>query len=396
MNRLKLGIIGCGSVVREIYQYVYFKSEYSPLIHVEAVCDTNEAGLHEFADTWDIPKTKRFTESNTMLHNCELDMVAINTPDHLHCEPTLAALKAGVDVILPKPTASTLVDAHRIIEAVNQSGCYLGVDFHKREDPRIKEAQTRFQQGDYGVFQNTTWYMLDKIMVADPNYVPRFFSSKNFAEDNSPVSFLTVHMADAFMTITRLKPLEIRATGYKHKLPSLKPLPVNGYDLVDTEIIFENGGVGHIITGWALPNTAHALTVQSARIIGSEGILDLSIDQPGYHEILPDGIFERNPLFRNFEVDGTVSGYGISSPGRIIQTIHRFRDSAPSTEYLRQWHSPFQLGFYTTAVCEAAHHSLAQGDSIHKGVIRGAAISIPQLIEDQLGNTTRTTYYPET
>ena len=69
------------------------------------------------------------------------------------------------------------------------------------------------------------------------------------------------------------KPRVVKAIGYKQKLPSLQPLAVDGYDLVDTEILFENGGVCHIITGWAIPNSAHAITVQSARIIGSEGMI---------------------------------------------------------------------------------------------------------------------------
>ena len=47
-----------------------------------------------------------------------------------------------------------------------------------------------------------------------------------------------------------------------------------------------------------------------------EGMIDLGIDTPGYHELTSEGILERNPLFRNFEADGTVTGYGMSRPGR--------------------------------------------------------------------------------
>ena len=64
------------------------------------------------------------------------------------------------------------------------------------------------------------------------------FAAPNFAEKNTPVSFLTVHMADVLMKIVNLIPVQARAAGYSQNLPSLKPIPVNGYDLVDTEILF--------------------------------------------------------------------------------------------------------------------------------------------------------------
>ena len=44
----------------------------------------------------------------------------INTPDHLHCAPTLAALEAGLDVVVPKPTAATVKDTHAMIDAAKR------------------------------------------------------------------------------------------------------------------------------------------------------------------------------------------------------------------------------------------------------------------------------------
>jgi len=33
-NKLRVGIVGAGAVVREIYQHLYFHSEYSPLLEI--------------------------------------------------------------------------------------------------------------------------------------------------------------------------------------------------------------------------------------------------------------------------------------------------------------------------------------------------------------------------
>jgi len=75
-----------------------------------------------------------------------------------------------------------------MIQAAKSADAFWGWIFHKRQDPRLKEAEARFRSGRYGVFQ-ALFYMLDKLLVADPNHTPRFFASKDFAERNTPISF---------------------------------------------------------------------------------------------------------------------------------------------------------------------------------------------------------------
>jgi predicted dehydrogenase len=384
-QKLRLGIIGAGAVVREIYQYLYFRSQYAGMFEICGVADPNEEYRNWFSDLAGVPASRRFANYKDLLAKVELDAVQVNTPDHLHCAPTVDALNAGLDVVVPKPTAATIRDAHAMIEAARKTGRFLGIDFHKREDPRIKEAEARFQSGRYGSVQTAVFYMLDKLVVVDPNHTPRFFASANFAEKNTPVSFLTVHMADALMKIINLVPVQVRATGYSQKLPSLKPIAVNGFDLVDTEIQFQNGAQAHIITGWALPNTAHSLTVQSGRIVCSDGLLDLGLDSPGLREIHSDGIVEVNPLFKNFEHDKTVTGYGMSSPGRLYQQILALRNGKLAEAERKLALDPITLGFYTTLVLEGAEKSLAEGRKMSSGATLGPVVDLRQLVTEQLG-----------
>jgi predicted dehydrogenase len=279
-----------------------------------------------------------------------------------------------------------------MIQAALKSGRFLGVDFHKREDPRIKEAAARFRSGRYGTFQAAVFYMLDKLLVADPNHSPRFFASAEFAVKNTPASFLTVHMADALMKIVNLIPVQVRSNGYAHKLPSLRPLPVPGYDLVDTEVLFSTGAVAHILTGWALPNTAWSTTVQSSRLICSDGLLDLGLDTPGLREIHAEGVGEINPLFRNFENDNTVTGYGMTSPGRLYQQILAMRNGKLSSAERESAFTPMSLGFYATLVLEAAEKSLSEGKKISPGVTLGGNVELRTLAVAQLGATTAAQY----
>ncbi len=386
MEKIRIGVVGTGSVVREIYRHLYFSSRYSNSISVDAICDTSAEALTSFGDDWDVPGKRRFSRYEEMIEYGGLDAVAVNTPDSLHRAPVVAALEAGLDVVLPKPTADTVQDVHEIIRTVSRTGRFLGVDYHKREDPVTKEARARVAEDSYGALQCSVFQMLDKLLVSDPNHDPRFFSSPDFAQKNSPVSFLTSHMADTFMYITGLRPLEVRAVGYRQKLPSLEPIAVSGYDLVDTTVMFEHGVTCHIITGWTLPNTADCLTVQTGRLIFTDGMLDLWENHYGFREVTPHGIENRNVLFRNFERDGVVSGYGIDSPGKIIENIGRFRRGEIPDDELESLLSPFALGLFTTLVCDCAHASLASGVEHDRGVVVGAPIETRRFLTEKIGN----------
>jgi hypothetical protein len=192
-------------------------------------------------------------------------------------------------------------------------------------------------------------------------------------------------MADTFVFMTGLLPLEIRAVGYRQKLPSLSPLPVDGYDLVDTGVLFEGGVWAHFITGWALPNTADCLTVQSGRLVFSDGMVDLWDNHYGYREITAAGVENPNVQFLTFAADGTVSGYGIDSPGRILKTISRARAGILTDGERGELTSPAALGFYTTLICECALASLESGRRDPYGSVVGPPIDAKSFLTDRIG-----------
>ena len=120
-------------------------------------------------------------------------------------------------------------------------------------------------------------------------------------------------------------------------------------------------------------------------MICSQGLFDLGLDTPGYYEIHADGLFQVNPLFKNFEKDGTVTGYGISSPGRIYQKFLANRNGALAAAVRADMMTATALGFYTSAVLEAAERSLELGQPIAAGVTQGVSVDLRSLVAEQLG-----------
>lgn len=348
MGKLRLGLIGCGSVVREIYERLYYESAYAEMLSIEAVAEPGERTRNEFCDRHGIAADRRFADYPEMLDAVELDAVAVNTPDSLHEAPAVAALERGLDVLVPKPLADTVEAGHRMIEAAKAHDRLLGVDFHKRDDPRLLEAAARYAAGEYGEFMHADWHMIDRLHVVDPNHEPRFFASDDFAEKNTPISFLTVHMADSLMQIVPLRPVWVRATGWSRKLPSLTPIAVHGYDLCETEVRFENDGVARFVTGWHLPNTAPMVSNEQTVTTCTDGRFEL-LHTCGYNDLTHDAARDHHVLFQHRGRDGRYAGFGMSVPGEWLRRFRDRRDGNLDAD-TKSWLDPFTTGFWSTAI----------------------------------------------
>jgi hypothetical protein len=132
--------------------------------------------------------------------------------------------------------------------------------------------------------------------------------------------------------------------------------------------------------------------VQTARLVFTDCLLDLWQEHYGYREVTARGIDDRNILFRNFEEDGTVSGYGMDCPGKIIANVLRYRNGKIGKAELEAFFSPLTLGLYTTLVCECAHESLAKGKPADQGVLRGVPVDAQELLAQRIGAAARRYY----
>lgn len=79
-----------------------------------------------------------------------IEAVSIVTPNHMHAPPAIAALEAGLDVIIDKPLANTMDNARAIAEAVVRSGRRIAVTHTYTGYPLIKQAREMVACGQFG------------------------------------------------------------------------------------------------------------------------------------------------------------------------------------------------------------------------------------------------------
>lgn len=111
MNKIRFGILGTGRIAGLFAQAIIHASECASLTAVGS--RTHETAV-QFAQTYNV---RHAYGSYDELINCaDVDVVYIATPNTLHYENSMAALKAGKAVLCEKPLTMNAAEAKALIE----------------------------------------------------------------------------------------------------------------------------------------------------------------------------------------------------------------------------------------------------------------------------------------
>lgn len=120
---LKVGVIGAGAIARtHLSGYLEFPAQ----CEVVAVCDITPGRAGERCAEFGLA-ARTYTDPDAMLAAEDLDLVSIATPPASHAPLTIAALTAGVNVLLEKPMAPSLEECDAMLAAERASGKLLSV-----------------------------------------------------------------------------------------------------------------------------------------------------------------------------------------------------------------------------------------------------------------------------
>src|ERR1700741_4119440 len=94
---------------------------------------------------------KELIENEKQLpENVRVQVISIVTPNHVHFEPTKAALEAGFHVILDKPMTFSLAEAKELEKVVKASGKRFCLTHTYTGYPMVKEAKQMVAEGRLG------------------------------------------------------------------------------------------------------------------------------------------------------------------------------------------------------------------------------------------------------
>lgn len=146
-KKLKVGIIGTGWIAdAHIQQYLDM-----PDVEIVAGADLVPGKAKAFFEKWNVEGVRCY-ESHTELIEAEkdIDAVSICTYNATHAECAIAALNAGINVLLEKPMCVTTEEAIEIMKAEKASGKILSIGFQPRLDPNMIKVKDIVQSGVLG------------------------------------------------------------------------------------------------------------------------------------------------------------------------------------------------------------------------------------------------------
>lgn len=132
---LRFGIAGIGNEGRGVVPYF----DRIDGVELAAVADLRLDALDAFRE--DHREVRTFDSVARMCESGAVDAIWVATPNQYHAEHTIVAAENGVHVILEKPMAITMEEAHRIVEAVERNGVRLLLHSHASDAPvaRMRE-----------------------------------------------------------------------------------------------------------------------------------------------------------------------------------------------------------------------------------------------------------------
>ena len=142
MSRLRVGVIGLGEVAQVIHLPII--ESLPDRYELAAVCDISPSVLKSVGDRYRVER--QFSDAAEMIAAGGLDCVFVLNSDEYHAECTIAALDAGIDVLVEKPMCLSPREAQEIIEARDRSGRTVMVAYMRRFAPAFTEAVARLPE----------------------------------------------------------------------------------------------------------------------------------------------------------------------------------------------------------------------------------------------------------
>jgi predicted dehydrogenase len=115
-------------------------------VEVVSLCDVDKRLLADAAEQVAARQASRkaprtYGDYRSMLREKDLDVVLIATPDHWHALPMIAAVEAGADVYVQKPTAVDVVESRAMLAAARKHRRVVQVGTQRRSTPHLIEAR---------------------------------------------------------------------------------------------------------------------------------------------------------------------------------------------------------------------------------------------------------------
>ncbi|GAA2080751.1 Gfo/Idh/MocA family oxidoreductase [Pseudolysinimonas kribbensis] len=236
-----------------------------------------------------------------------VDALSICLPDHLHEQPTIAALDAGAHVLLEKPMALSTDACDRIAARVTDRTTLM-IGHVLRFDPRVIRAKELIDAGAIGdVWDLQVWRCTSQAV------------GEGIWDRTGVHWFLGIHDVDLvrFLTGQELEVLSaVAASRFSQQA-----------DVVHSTLRLSGGGLVTMNESWLLPHSRPSRADAGVKIVGERGLIEIDLSHSDLLLASRDG----EVSFRDTRFWPSPSGAGAFNLRTELQEfIRSVRDGMPS------------------------------------------------------------------
>lgn len=254
MKELRIGVVSFEHMHAQSYTQELVKYAEVTLV---GIADENEKRGREMAATF---KTNYYQRYESLLEQ-QLDGVVICTNNRDHAKVSIAAAKKGIHILVEKPFATTIADAHAMLEAAREANVQIMNAFPMRFNPNVIAAKKKIDAGLIGEVLTIT--SINHGKIPGGWFIDPALSGGGAVMDH------TVHLGDLIRWFTGS---EIKSVFCE----SGELLHHKGIDDTGLVMIELNNGVSATIDcSWA-HHTNYPIWAQvDMQIIGTKGVIEL-------------------------------------------------------------------------------------------------------------------------
>jgi len=251
MENLKVAFAGCGGIA-DHYLSVYSDLEYVEMVScVDTSLERAEQAAAKYAkNSHGKPKPRAATDFADALKS-DVDLVVINTPNHLHRDQAVAAFQAGKHVLLQKPVAAKLPDAEAIAEAAKlakERGIISGLYLSYFDQPLMHDLKAMIGKGWFGDVTHLYARLMHRGGIAVSQQVmngqPNWRASLEQTGGGCFIQ-LAVHYVHLFRWMMNASVVRVMAMTKNLQCPGIE-----GEDLACAILEFSNGALATIDMAW--------------------------------------------------------------------------------------------------------------------------------------------------
>ena len=237
MNRLRCGVLGTGSVVRDFHLPALAAN---PRARVVAIGNHRATSLEPLARRFEIEKT--YTDFDLMARDPDIDLVINALPNYLHAPVTISLLQCGKHVLCEKPMAMTVLQAEAMAATADAARRKLMISHVWRSNAEVQWLREIVRAGAVGTVNKVKAHA---IVAGRGPKLDSWFVRPELAGGGA-LADVGIHVIDtiSFLFDDRLNPVKVTASTANRQ----RALDVE--DTAKVMIEYDNGIVAEVEAGW--------------------------------------------------------------------------------------------------------------------------------------------------